>query len=111
MTAQEFRRMALRLPQSVESAHVGHPDFRVGGRVFATLGYPSRAWAMVRLPPEHQEFFVRTQPGSFVPVKGAWGRGGATNVKLRHANTAAVAEALNVAWEHAAPRKLLARTR
>jgi hypothetical protein len=82
MTAPEFRRIAVRLPQVAESAHMGHPDFRVGGRVFATLGYPSRGWAMVKLTPEQQELFVRAQPVAFAPVKGAWGRGGATNVRL-----------------------------
>jgi len=111
MTAQEFRRLALRLPHTAEGAHMGHPDFRVGGRVFATLGYPSAGWAMVRLPPEYQEFFVRTQSASFAVVKGAWGRAGATNIKLRLASKAAAAEALGVAWEHTATRKQAKRGR
>ncbi len=53
---------------------MGHPDFRVAGRVFATLGYPGAGWGMIKLPPEDQGFLVRTQPAAFAPVKGAWGR-------------------------------------
>ena len=103
--------MALRLPHTAEGAHMGHPDFRVDGRVFATLAYPSAGWAMVRLAPEQQEFFVGSESASFMAVKGAWGRGGATSIKLRSAKTAAVAEALRVAWQHAAPGRLLPQDR
>src|SRR2546426_5700970 len=78
MTAREFRTIALSLPQASEAAHMGHPDFRVGGRIFATLGYPRSGWGMVKLTPEQQELFVRAQPLAFAPVKGAWGRAGAT---------------------------------
>ena len=62
MTAQEFRRMALKLAGATAQKHMGHPDFRVGGKIFATLGYPSRGWGMVKLTPEQQELFVRSQP-------------------------------------------------
>ena len=72
MTAQEFRRMALRLEGATAQSHMGHPDFRVGGKIFATLGYPGRGWGMVKLTSEQQELFVRSQPKAFVPVKGAW---------------------------------------
>jgi hypothetical protein len=105
MTAREFRRVALRLPGVVESAHMGHPDFRVRARVIATLGSPDRGWAMVKLTVEQQELFVRTVPNAFVPVRGGWGRGGATNVRLSAAPIEAVREALTLAWrsrtEHA----------
>ena len=74
MTAHEFRRIALSLAQASEAAHVGHPDFRVGGRIFATLGYPRSGWGMVKLTPEQQELFVRTRPAAFAPVKGGWGQ-------------------------------------
>jgi hypothetical protein len=70
MTAREFRSIALRLPQASEAAHMGHPDFRVAGRIFATLGYPRSGWAMVKLTPEQQQLFVRVQPAVFPPVKG-----------------------------------------
>jgi len=106
MTALEFRRMALSLPQAVEAAHMGHPDFRVAGRIFATLGYPESGWAMVKLTPEQQVLFVKTQPAAFAPVKGGWGRGGATNVRLRAAKKGAVREALITAWRNQAPKRL-----
>jgi hypothetical protein len=83
-----------------------HPDFRVGGKVFATLGYPDPNWAMVKLNPEQQEQLVRSAPGVFVPSKGAWGRGGATCVLLKAARKAAVREALAAAWRNRAPRSL-----
>ena len=85
---------------------MGHPDFRVAGKVFATLGYPAAGWGMVKLSPEQQELFVRTEPAAFVPVKGAWGLQGCTNVKLRPATKAAVREALHLAWQKAAPKQL-----
>jgi hypothetical protein len=109
MTAADFRRIALSLPQASEAAHMGHPDFRVAGRIFATLGHPRSGWGMVKLTPEQQEFFVRAQPVAFMPVKGGWGRGGATNVKLRTASKGAVREALIIAWRNRAPKRLAER--
>jgi hypothetical protein len=104
MTANEFRRMALSLPDAIEAAHMGHPDFRVGGKIFATLGYSGRSFAMVALTPEQQELFVRTEPKTFTPVPGGWGRKGSTHVLLRSARKAAVREALNVAYQNRAPK-------
>ena len=109
MTALEFRRIALSLPQASEATHLGHPDFRVAGRIFATLGYPRGGWGMVKLTPEQQEFFVRALPAVFAPVKGGWGRGGATNVRLRAAKQGAVREALITAWRNRAPKRLAER--
>ena len=106
MTAREFRRIALSLPQASEAAHMGHPDFRVAGRIFATLGYPRNGWGMVKLTPEQQELFVKSQPAAFAPVKGGWGRGGATNVRLRAAKKGVVREALITAWRNRAPKRL-----
>jgi hypothetical protein len=105
MTAQEFRRLALSLPQTSESTHQGHPDFRVAGRIFATLGYPRRGWGMVKLTSEQQELFVRSQPAAFAPVTGAWGRAGSTSVRLRAARKGAVHEALLFAWRNRAPKR------
>ena len=82
MTADEFRRVALAFPDSVEASHHHHPDFRVNGKIFATLGYPDGAWGMVRLTPSQQARFVAAYPECFRPVKGAWGRRGATNINL-----------------------------
>jgi hypothetical protein len=100
MTAQEFRRMALKLDGATAQTHMGHPDFRVANKIFATLGYPGRGWGMVKLTPEQQELFVRSLPKAFMPVKGAWGRAGATNVALPTAKKVAVREALTMAWEN-----------
>lgn len=105
MTEATFRALALGLPHATEGAHMGHADFRVGGKIFATLGYPRRGWAMVKLTPEHQELFVRTQPAAFAPVKGAWGLAGATTVRLAAARKGAVQEALLLAWSERAPKQ------
>ena len=108
MTADLFRKMALELPETRESAHMGHPDFRVGGKIFATLGHPSNGWAMVKLTPDEQEFFVRAEPEIFSPVSGGWGRGGATSVRLPAATKAKLHDALVAAWRHRAPKKVIA---
>ncbi|MGQ0702199.1 MAG: MmcQ/YjbR family DNA-binding protein [Gemmatimonadales bacterium] len=105
MTAAQFRRLALSIPDAVEAGHHGHPDFRVRGKIFATLGYPGEGWAMVKLTPEDQEFLVRSDPAAFQPVKGAWGKAGCTNVLLRSARTGPVRDALRIAWETAVPRR------
>jgi hypothetical protein len=107
MTPNEFRELALSFPEVIESAHMDHPDFRVGGKIFATLGYPDNDWAMVKLTREEQKEFVRSNPGVFKPVKGAWGRQGSTNIHLPAANIAIVREALSAAWRNTAPKRLL----
>jgi hypothetical protein len=90
-----------------------HPDFRVGGKIFATLGYPRAGWAMVALTPDDQAAFVGIDPDAFVPVKGKWGERGATNVVLRAARVALVHDALAAAHETRvkATAKSLARSR
>ena len=98
MTANEFRKMALGLADVVESAHMEHPDFRVGGRIFATLGYPDEGWGVVMLSPEEQARVCAAEPEVFVPVKGAWGRAGNTQVNLEAAKKAMVREALKAAY-------------
>jgi len=62
MTSQDFRRMALSFPETSEESHMEHPDFRVGGKIFATLGYPRNGWAMVKLTPEQQDTFMKAEP-------------------------------------------------
>lgn len=107
MTVDQFRRLALSFPEAIESAHMDHPDFRVrGGKIFATLAHPDKKWGMVKLTPEQQEEFVGTEPDVFEPVKGGWGRGGATSVRLRTATMAVLRPAMTAAWCNAAPRKL-----
>jgi hypothetical protein len=105
MTADEFRRLALSLPEVTEGAHMGHPDFRIGGKIFATLG-PGEQWGMAKLTPEQQTALVKTEPEMFQPVQGAWGRRGATYVLLETATAAAVRPALVTAWRNTAPKRL-----
>jgi hypothetical protein len=101
MTADDFRRLALSFPDAVENSHMGHPDFRVHGKIFATLQYPDERWGMVKLSPEDQQTFVHAQPGAFVPVKGAWGRQGRTSVRLEAADASTLTQALGIAWRNA----------
>jgi hypothetical protein len=106
MTPDGFRRLALGLPEASEVGHMGHPDFRVRGRIFATLGFPDAAWGMVKLTPEQQDLFVRDRPKTFSPVRGGWGRRGATAVRLKGADKVALRLALVAAWRNAAPKRL-----
>ncbi len=99
MTAAVFRRLARALPGVEEKSHMNHPDFRVGGRIFATLDYPESGWAAVMLTREDQEFLVARNPQAFQPVKGKWGEQGATNIRLRPARVGPVREALRAAYE------------
>jgi hypothetical protein len=104
MTTKDFRGLALSFPETIESAHMNHPDFRTDGKIFATLGYPDDDWAVVKLMPAEQKDFVRS-PEVFRAVKGAWGRQGATNVRLAAANMDQVREALSLAWRNAASKR------
>ena len=106
MTSDDFRRLALSLPEAVESAHMDHPDFRVGGKIFATLGHPAEGWGMVKLTPEQQHYFLKDEPKTFVPVKGAWGRRGATSVNLKAASKKTLQKAIRAAWRNTAPKRL-----
>jgi hypothetical protein len=109
VTPAEFRRIALSFPEATESAHQDHPDFRVGGKVFATLGYPDNNFGMAKLPPKEQVFFIEAEPSVFQPAKGAWGLRGSTVVRLRGANKKSVRRALAAAWRNTAPKGLAAR--
>jgi hypothetical protein len=108
MTASEFRRMALSLPEVTEASHMGHPDFRVANKIFATLSYPSDRFGVVMLSPQDQDLIVKDHPKTFAPVTGNWGKSGATTVVLRGANKRAVAIALEAAWRKRATKRLLA---
>lgn len=109
MTPDDFRRIALSFPETEERAHMDHPDFRVRGKVFATLGYPEKGWAMVKLAPEQQHNFVGAHPAAFVPVTGAWGRRGATSVRLKAVRKSIVRTALAAAWRNTAPKRVVER--
>ncbi len=103
--AEDFRRIALAFPGAEERAHMGHPDFRVGGKIFATLGAPSDEWGMVGLLPEQQELAMEAAPDAFKPAAGAWGRGGSTMVKLGAVSDEWLERALQWAWRKRAPAK------
>ena len=106
MTAADFRRVALSFPEAVELAHMNHPDFRVRGKVFATLGYPDDSHGMVKLTPEQQHEYLKLEPDVFSPSKGAWGRAGSTIVNLKAAKKTSLRTALAAAWRNAAPKSL-----
>jgi hypothetical protein len=107
MTATEFRRMALRMPEVEESAHMDHPDFRVGGKIFATLGYPDEEHGMLILSREEQERLVQKFPEVFAPAKGAWGKRGSTIVRLDVVDKATLKGAIEIAGRNRAPKDLL----
>jgi len=100
MTADEFRKMALRFPGAIESAHMNHPDFRFNGKIFATLAPPHQSWGMVKLTPEQQRSFVGEAPAVFSPCNGVWGQRGATFVHLASATKNGVQAALDAAWKN-----------
>jgi hypothetical protein len=104
MTVEDFRKLALSLPEVIESSHMDHPDFRVHGKIFATI-WPAEKWGMVKLTPEQQSAFVRSDPEVFVAVRGGWGLRGATNVILDSAEEVPVRAALHAAWANIEPPK------
>jgi hypothetical protein len=106
-----FRRLALGLPEVVEGAHMGHPDFRVRNKVFASLGVPDAAWGMVKLTPEQQEMLIAAEPEAFKPAAGAWGRRGSTHVRLAAVDATTLRSALGMAWRNTAPKGLVAGLR
>ena len=104
MSAARFRKIALSFPGALEGAHHGKTDFRVNKRIFATLGYPDAGWGMVKLTPEQQSVLVDAEPEIFRPVPGAWGKGGATNVRLGKADATTLKSALTMAWRNIAEK-------
>lgn len=103
MTAPgDFRRIALALEGAAEGHHMGHADFRVKGKVFATLGHPDAGWGMVQLMPEQQEDFIALAPDAFRPANGAWGRQGSTLVRLDAVDPDVLENAIRAAWRRRA---------
>jgi hypothetical protein len=100
MTPAAFAKIALSLDGAVEGAHGGHADFRAGGKVFATLGYPGKDCGMVKLTPDQQQMLVAAEPDMFVPVKGTWGLRGATSVLLAAVDPRTLRSALTMAWQN-----------
>jgi hypothetical protein len=105
MTSEKFRELALALPETAEAAHMGHPDFRVAGKIFATLWADGES-GMVKLTPTQQALVVTADPTMFEPVKGGWGARGATRVRLPAAKAGPVRKALALAWLNTAPKRL-----
>jgi hypothetical protein len=99
MDAEDFRRIALSLDGAEEGSHMGSPDFRVGGRIFATLASQKQGYGNLMLTPEQQAAFVEELPEVFVPIAGGWGRMGATHIRLAKANQDVLAGALRAAWK------------
>jgi len=99
MTADDFRRIALSLDGAEEGSHMGQADFRVGGRIFATLAAQHLGYGNLMLTPEVQADFVAELPGVFIPIAGGWGRNGATHIRLAAANEDLLAGALRTAWK------------
>jgi hypothetical protein len=106
MTAAQFRKTALALPGATEGSHQGHADFRVNGKVFATLGFPDDDWGMVKLTPDDQGAFIQIDPAAYHPAAGAWGKRGATLVYLSSARVPSVRKALTRARQGALPASL-----
>jgi len=109
MNADEFRAAALKVPGAVEAAHMNHPDFRVKGKIFASLGYPDEDWGMVKLTPDQQRSFMKKLPGAFTPCNGAWGARGSTNVHLASIGKGVLSEALKAASGNVVRKSKLAR--
>jgi len=99
MKVSDFRRIALSLPGAEEGSHMGAVDFRVGGRIFATLASAKQGYGNLMLTPDMQADFVREQPEVFVPIAGGWGRMGATHIVLKAANEDLLEGALGAAWK------------
>ena len=107
MTAADFRKIALSMPEAIESEHMAHPDFRVGNKIFASLGYPDQEHGMVVLPPEEQARLMKSHPKVFAPAKGAWGKQGSTVVNLEAVDKATLQAALEIAGRRRVPKKAL----
>ena len=98
-TDDDFRRLALSLDGAEERSHMGAPDFRVGGRIFATLASQAEGYGNLMLTPEVQAMFVGEAPKIFVPIAGGWGRMGATHIRLAATDEKTLADALRTAWK------------
>jgi hypothetical protein len=105
MTVDDFRRLALALPEATEAAHMAHPDFRVRNKIFATL-WPEEGRGVVMLTPEQQKVVVELKPAVFTPVPGGWGRRGSTNVSLRAADEMSLTSVQLMAWRNKAPARM-----
>jgi len=99
MNADDFRRIALSLEGAEESSHMGSPDFRVQGKIFATLASQHQGYGNLKLTLEQQADFVRELPDVFLPIPGGWGRMGMTHIRLAAASEDVLTGALRTAWQ------------
>jgi hypothetical protein len=99
MTPSDFRRIALSFAGAEEGSHMGSADFRVGGRIFATLASQKQGYGNLKLTPEQQADFVRELPDVFLPIPGGWGRMGMTHIRLAQASEDVLIGALHAAWK------------
>ena len=107
MTGADFRRLALAMPEATEGSHFGNADFRVGGKIFATLSQEKKGYGVLLLSPEEQAGMVEDAPEVFSPVPGGWGLKGSTLVSLSHVTADVLEAALRTAWRKRAPKRLL----
>jgi hypothetical protein len=107
MKAADFRRIALSLPEAIEGSHFGNADFRVGGKIFATLSLEKEGYGVLLLTPDEQAGMVADEPETFSPVPGGWGRKGSTRVRLAKVTPDILEAVLRSAWRRRAPKKPL----
>jgi hypothetical protein len=105
VTSADYRRVALSLPGAVEGAHMGHPDFRVGGKIFCTLSLEKDGYGVLMLTPQEQTGMVEDAPEVFSPVPGGWGRKGSTRVRLDKVSEDVLEGAMRVAWKRRVPKR------
>jgi len=99
VNAADFRRIALSMEGAEEGSHMGAADFRVGGKIFATLASVKQGYGNLMLTPEHQAAFVQEQPEVFLAIPGGWGKNGATHIRLAASNKDVLTGALRTAWK------------
>ena len=99
MDSEAFRRIALSLEGAEEGSHMGAPDFRIGGRIFATLASQHQGYGNLMLSPEQQRAFIEELPDVFLPISGGWGRMGMTHIRLAAASEDVLTGALRTAWK------------
>lgn len=110
MSPDEFRRIAISMDGAIEGAHMGHPDFRANGRIFATL-YPDGESGMVKLTPDQQQEFMRADSAAFVPASGAWGRQGCTTVRLDSVDEDTLGQAMTLAWQNTVKNRVAGQSK
>lgn len=111
MTVHDFRRIALSLEGAEESSHMGQPDFRVGGRIFATLASARDGYGNLSLTPEQQAAFVEELPDVFLPIASGWGRMGMTHIRLSAASEDVLTGALHTAWKQRVEKNAKSKTK